>query len=66
MNEIFSACPAEYRDKLFLDAHDIMDIMGIGEASAYRYLQSPPFKTVRIGKLVRVNAASFWSWYAEN
>ena len=46
MNEIFSACPAEYRDKLFLDVHDIMNIMDIGEASAYRYLQSPPFRTV--------------------
>lgn len=65
-NEAYSAgsCPAKYQGKLFLTTTDIMDIMDISEASAYRYLQDPPFKKEKIGKLIRVNAKSFWSWYA--
>ena len=58
------ACPAEYRDKLFLTPADIMDILGISENSCYRYLQSDlPFTKVKVGKLIRVNARSFWNWY---
>ena len=53
------ACPAEYRDKLFLTPADIMDILGISENSCYRYLQSDlPFTKVKVGKLIRVNARS--------
>lgn len=66
-NNTFSvgACPAEYQDKLFLLPTDIMDILGISENSCYRYLQSDlPFKKIRIGKLIRINAKSFWSWYS--
>ena len=59
------ACPAKYQDKLFLTPTDIMDIFGFSENSCYRYLQSDlPFKKVKIGKLIRINAMSFWSWYA--
>lgn len=59
------ACPAEYRDKLFLEPTDIMNILGISENSCYRYLQSDlPFKKIKIGKLIRINAMSFWAWYA--
>lgn len=59
------ACPAKYQDKLFLTPTDIIDIFGFSENSCYRYLQSDlPFKKIKIGKLIRINAASFWSWYA--
>ena len=59
------ACPAKYQDKLFLTPTDIMDIFGFSENSCYRYLQSDlPFKKVKIGKLIRINAMSFGSWYA--
>ena len=68
MNDnVFSvgACPAEYQGKLFLEPTDIMNMLGISENSCYRYLQSDlPFKKVKIGKLIRINAMSFWSWYA--
>lgn len=66
-NNTFSvgACPAEYQDKLFLLPTDIMDILGISENSCYRYLQSDfPFKKIKIGKLIRINAKSFWAWYS--
>ena len=59
------ACPAEYQDKLFLEPTDIMNILGISENSCYRYLQTDlPFKKIRVGKLIRVNAMSFRAWYA--
>lgn len=57
-------CPAKYKDILFLTPTDIKDIMGIGENSVYKFLQNEPkFKVVRVGKLFRVNAKSFWNWY---
>ncbi len=59
------ACPAKYQGKQFLEPTDLMEIFGISENSCYRYLQSDlPFKKVKIGKLIRINAMSFWSWYA--
>ena len=67
MNDnVFSvgACPAEYQGKLFLEPTDIMNILGISENSCYRYLQSAPFRVEKVGKLVYVNAKSFWAWYA--
>ena len=57
------ACPAKYQDKLFLTPTDIMDILEFSENSCYRYLQVAPFRVERIGKLVRVQAKSFWKWY---
>ena len=67
MNDnVFSvgACPAKYQDKLFLTPTDIMDIFGFSENSCYRYLQTAPFRVEKVGKLIFVNAKSFWSWYA--
>ena len=58
------ACPAKYQDKLFLTPTDIMDILEFSENSCYRYLQSAPFRVERVGKLVFINAKSFWAWYA--
>lgn len=68
MNDnVFSvgACPAKYQDKLFLAPTDIMEILGISENSCYRYLQREdlPYSITKIGKLIRINAMSFWSWY---
>ena len=67
MNDnVFSvgACPAKYQDKLLLTPTDIIDIFGFSENSCYRYLQSAPFRVERVGKLVFINAKSFWAWYA--
>ena len=67
MNDnVFSvgACPAEYQGKLFLEPTDIMNILGISENSCYRYLQTAPFRVEKVGKLIYVNAKSFWAWYA--
>ena len=58
------ACPAKYQDKLFLTPTDIIDIFGFRENSCYRYLQSAPFRVEKVGKLIYVNAKSFWAWYA--
>ena len=60
------ACPAKYQDKLFLTPTDIIDIFGFSENSCYRYLQSAPFRVEKVGKLIFVNAKSFWSWYGAN
>ena len=59
-------CPAKYQDKLFLTPTDIMNIFEFSENSCYRYLQTAPFRVERIGKLVRVQATSFWKWYNGN
>ena len=69
MNDnVFSvgACPAKYQDKLFLEPTDLIEILGISENSCYRYLNSEnlPFVKIKIGKLIRIKANSFWSWYA--
>ncbi len=69
MNDnVFSvgACPAEYQGKLFLTPTDIMGIFGFGEASCYRYLKSAPFRVEKAGKLIFINAKSFWAWYCGN
>ena len=58
------ACPAKYQDKLFLTPTDIIDIFGFSENSCYRYLQTTPFRVEKVGKLIYVNAKSFWAWYA--
>ena len=58
------ACPAKYQDKLFLTPTDIMDIFGFSENSCYRYLKTAPFRVEKAGKLIYVNAKSFWTWYA--
>ena len=57
------ACPAKYRDMLFLTPTDIMDIFGLCEVGCYRYLKSAPFRVEKVGKLIFVNAKSFWAWY---
>ncbi len=59
-------CPAKYQGKLFLTPTDIMDIIGISEASCYRYLKSAPFRVEKVGKLVRIQAKSFWAWVDGN
>ena len=67
MNDnVFSvgACPAEYQGKLFLEPTDIMNILRISENSCYRYLHNAPFRVEKAGKLIFVNAKSFWAWYA--
>ena len=67
MSEYIGACPVEYQDKPFLDAQDLMQILGVSENSVYRYLKTDlPFKTIKVGKLIRINARSFWSWYMAN
>ena len=67
-NNAFSvgACPAEYQGKLFLTPTDIMKILDISENSCYRYLHAAPFRVERIGKLVRIQAKSFWAWCGGN
>ena len=64
-NNVFSvgACPAKYQDKLFLTPTDIIDIFGFSENSCYRYLQTAPFRVEKVGKLIYINAKSFWAWY---
>ena len=65
-SNVFSvgACPAKYQDKLFLTPADMRDIFGFSENSCYRYLNSElPFRIERVGKLIFINAKSFWAWY---
>ena len=56
-------CPEKYQEKLFLSPQDIMEIFGIGESLAYKFLKDPPFRTEKIGNKIVIFANSFWDWY---
>ncbi len=55
--------PEKYRDKIFLDTKDIKDMLDLGENSTYEFLHDAPFRILKVGNLIRIPAASFWSWY---
>lgn len=55
--------PEKYRDIMFLCADDIQEILRIGENSVYTLLRHAPFRTVKVGTLIRIPSVSFWNWY---
>jgi hypothetical protein len=55
--------PEKYRDKIFLDTKDIKDMLNVGDNSTYEFLRNAPFRTVRVGSMIKVPANSFWKWY---
>ena len=63
MSNVMMECPEMYRDKLFLDVHDVSKILGIGRNSTYLFLQDAPFRVLKIGNLIRIPAYMFWEWY---
>lgn len=55
--------PSQYRDKLFLTADDMQEILDVGENKTYEFLHDAPFRVVRIGQKLRIPAVGFWKWY---
>ena len=42
---------------------DVARILGIGRSSAYALVKQGYFKTIRVGKSIRVSRKSFDSWF---
>lgn len=42
---------------------DIARILGIGRSSAYALVKQGHFKTIRVGKSIRVSRKSFDNWF---
>ena len=42
--------------------NDIVAILGIGRATAYKLANSGAFKTIRIGNMIRISRKSFEDW----
>lgn len=55
--------PATYKDKLFLTAKDIQEMLLLGENKTYEFLTDAPFRVVRIGNQLRIPSVDFWKWY---
>lgn len=56
--------PDEYVGKVFLTPEEVKDILRMGRSATYNYLNScSDFAIIRVGKLIRIQANSFWEWY---
>ena len=42
---------------------EIMEILSIGRTKAYELCHSGLFKTLKIGRVIRINKASFDDWF---
>ncbi|MBQ7892282.1 MAG: helix-turn-helix domain-containing protein [Erysipelotrichaceae bacterium] len=49
-------------EKRTYSVQEIMKILNIGKNSAYKLVASNAFKTIRIGKTIRVSKVSFDNW----
>ena len=49
-------------EKRTYSVQEIMKILNIGKNSAYKLVSSNVFKTIRIGKTIRVSKVSFDNW----
>lgn len=52
-------------EKLFINARQLAEIMGISPAMAYEYIKSEqcPFTVVKMGKRYVIPTNSFYKWY---
>lgn len=55
----------DYREHEFLTVYEVADILRMGKSKCYDLVNSPgcPFKVLKIGRLTRVPANSFYKWY---
>ena len=42
--------------------NDVVAILGIGRATAYKLANSGEFKTIRLGNMIRISRKSFEDW----
>lgn len=49
-------------EKRTYSVQEIMKILNIGKNSAYKLVSSNAFKTIRIGKTIRISKVSFDNW----
>ena len=63
MNQII--CKAA-TDKRTYSVAEIMEILEIGRNKAYELCNSNAFRTIRIGKTIRVSKSSFDQWLDDN
>lgn len=60
-----SLCPAD-ADKRIYSVQEIADILQISKSMAYALCKNAPFKTVKVGKYVRISKSSFDAWLDSN
>lgn len=49
-------------EKKTYTVYEVMKILGIGRNAAYKLVNSGVFKTIRVGKTIRVSKKSFDEW----
>ena len=58
-------CPAEAEKRIY-SVQEIADILQISKSMAYTLCKNAPFKTVKVGKYVRISKPSFDAWLDSN
>ncbi len=58
-------CHAESEKRIY-SVQEIADILQISKSMAYALCKDAPFKTVKIGKYVRISKPSFDHWLDSN
>ena len=51
-----------YGEKRTYTVSEIAEILGIGKSSAYNLVKENTFRTIRIGKTIRISRKSFDAW----
>lgn len=60
-----NSCSAN-TDKRIYSVQEIADILQISKSMAYSLCKDAPFKTVKVGKYIRISKPSFDSWLDSN
>lgn len=53
-------------DKRIYSVQEIADILQISKSMAYALCKDAPFKTVKVGKYIRISKPSFDAWLDSN
>jgi len=65
VNSNNNSCPAN-TDKRIYSVQEVADILQISKSMAYSLCKDAPFKTVKVGKYIRISKPSFDSWLDSN
>lgn len=60
-----NVCHAEAEKRIY-SVQEIADILKISKSMAYTLCKKAPFKTVKVGKYVRISKSSFDAWLDSN
>lgn len=58
-------CPANTEKRIY-SVQEIADILQISKSMTYSLCKDAPFKTVKVGKYIRISKPSFDSWLDSN